>query len=340
MLAVFSVSNDFYFCIGAATAFATGVAGVGTLLFAIGFTGAEVVSREKLTVVVETVVAVEIGANLGFPDPAALVETVRTGSFFSGQNKIARIAMTSKTITMVGQWALVKLQMDDTCAVCGTGLFAVAGWVCATTVVDGVAVAATTGADPTVVGAGALFTATGALADCVTAIGALFATGLLPPFAMSVAIATSVPCMPFNVACTAVSCEGANVILVASEASNCVSVAASALNVVLKALICAAESPVVAAATTGVAFCDPVPAMDAGMVPGVPASTGGTIPACISRFANVAFATSSCCWIAAVCAGVSVCACATIFPPMLPIATISAAKKSNFFIINDNIMVN
>jgi hypothetical protein len=25
---------------------------------------------------------------------------------------------------------------------------------------------------------------------------------------------------------------------------------------------------------------------------------------------------------------------------MLPIATISAAKKSNFFIINDNIMVN
>ncbi len=48
-------------------------------------------------------ITVEVGADLGFPDPAASVETVRTDSFFSGQNKIARIAMPSKTITMVGQ---------------------------------------------------------------------------------------------------------------------------------------------------------------------------------------------------------------------------------------------
>jgi hypothetical protein len=197
------------------------------LLFAIGFVRVEVVSREKLTVVVD--VAVAVGADLGFPDPAAPVETVRTANSFSGQNKIARIAITSRTITMVGQWALVKLQRDDAWAVCGTVLSTVAGWVCATTVVDGV-----TGA-PT---AGALFTAIGALAGCVAATGALFATGLVPPpFATSFAIATSVPCMPFKVACTAVSCEGVSVVLVASEASNCVSIAASVLNVVLKALI-------------------------------------------------------------------------------------------------------
>jgi hypothetical protein len=53
-----------------------------------------------------------VGADLGFPDPEFPVETVFNISF-SGQNKIARIAMTSKTITMVGQWALVKLQIDD-----------------------------------------------------------------------------------------------------------------------------------------------------------------------------------------------------------------------------------
>ena len=47
------------------------------------------------------IVVVVIGADLGFPDPA--VDTVRTVSFFSGQNKIARIAMTSRMITMVGQ---------------------------------------------------------------------------------------------------------------------------------------------------------------------------------------------------------------------------------------------
>jgi hypothetical protein len=206
------------------------------LLFAIGFVRVEVVSREKLTVVVD--VAVAVGADLGFPDPAAPVETVRTANSFSGQNKIARIAITSRTITMVGQWALVKLQMDDACAVCGTALFA-EGDACA--VIAGVCAAIgaelADAAGATATDGGMLFTATGALAGCVTAIGALFATELLPPFAMPVAIATSVPCMPFNVACTAVSCEGVNVILAASEASNCESVAASALNVVLKALI-------------------------------------------------------------------------------------------------------
>ena len=36
---------------------------------------------------------------------------------FSGQKRIARIAITSTMITMAGQWALVKDQMDDACAV-------------------------------------------------------------------------------------------------------------------------------------------------------------------------------------------------------------------------------
>jgi hypothetical protein len=53
-----------------------------------------------------------VGANLGFPDPEVIVETVLTSSF-SGQNKIARIARTSRTITMVGQWAFVNDQNDD-----------------------------------------------------------------------------------------------------------------------------------------------------------------------------------------------------------------------------------
>ena len=46
---------------------------------------------------------VGVGVDVDFPDPVIPLETVRTGSFFSGQNKIARIAMMSKTITMVGQ---------------------------------------------------------------------------------------------------------------------------------------------------------------------------------------------------------------------------------------------
>ena len=38
---------------------------------------------------------------------------------FSGQNKIMRIAIMSKMIAMVGQWALVNDQNEDACAVCG-----------------------------------------------------------------------------------------------------------------------------------------------------------------------------------------------------------------------------
>jgi hypothetical protein len=158
----FFFSNKSYFCDGAATAFATGVAGggVGVAVLAIGLEGAVFCDCG--------IVMVGVGA-FGFPDPDVDdVETVRTGSFFSGQNKIARIAMTSRTITIVGQWALVKLQRDDACAVCGTALFAagvVAGWVCATTVVDGVVVMAAIGAEPAgmfgiVAADGALFTAT------------------------------------------------------------------------------------------------------------------------------------------------------------------------------------
>ena len=145
-------------------------------------------------------------------------------------------------ITMVGQWSLVKLQMDDACAVCGTGLFT-EGDTCAVAAGGAAGVCAAIGAEPTGAAAavvaddGVMFTATGALAGGVAATGALFATGLLPPFATSFAIATSVPCIPFNVACTAVSCEGVSVEFKTTEASSCESVAASALNVVLKALI-------------------------------------------------------------------------------------------------------
>lgn len=58
------------------------------------------------------------GADLGFPDPDETVDTVLTVSF-SGQNKMARIAITSRIMTIVGQCALVKDQNDDACAVCG-----------------------------------------------------------------------------------------------------------------------------------------------------------------------------------------------------------------------------
>ncbi len=184
-------------------------------------------------------VTVVVGADLGFPDPDVAVDTVRTVSF-SGQNKIARIAMTSSTITMVGQWALVKVQMDDACAVCGTLLFA-EGEVCAATVgvvVAGVCVAcADPAAAPGAVAVdGLLFTATGEPACCDVATGAE-AAGALFAVAMVFAIATSVLPMPLSVACTAASCEGASVVFAATELSNCVSVAASVLKVPLNALI-------------------------------------------------------------------------------------------------------
>jgi hypothetical protein len=116
-----------------------------------------------------------------------------------------------------------------------------------------------------------------------------FVTELVPPFAISVAIAVSVSCVPFNVVCTAVSCDGVNVESETIEASNWVSVAASALNVVLTALICVAESPVVA--VTAVAFCVPVSTLGAETALGVPASADATMPFCISKLINVACAT-------------------------------------------------
>lgn len=85
---------------------------------------------------------------------------------------------------------------------------------------------------------GAVFTATGALLGCVAATGAEIgaeATGLpatLPAsFERLPVIATSVPRIPFNVACTVASCEGVSVVFTASELLNCESVAASALSV-------------------------------------------------------------------------------------------------------------
>jgi hypothetical protein len=91
-----------------------------------------------------------------------------------------------------------------------------------------------------------------------------------------------------------------SVVFAASEVFNWLSVAASVPNVVWNALSWSAVRPVVAtgadgATATGVTVSEPVPAIEAGIVLGVPASTGGIVPACISRLANVAFATSSCC---------------------------------------------
>lgn len=276
---------------------------------------------------------------------------------------------------MVGQWALVKLQSDDACAVCGT-VFAVAGWVCATTGVGDVVAGAVlvvgdcavTGDDPIamlgeVAGVeGAVFTATGDVAGCVVATGAE-AAGVLGAFcadATVFAMATSVLPMPFSVACTAVSCEGVSVVFAAIEAFNCPSVAASVPSVALNWLTCAAESPVDAGADADVVgalgatatpepLCEPVPAIEGGTTLGVPASAGGTTPASISRLASVALASASSCSTAATCAGVSVCeplvavavwACAaSVMPPMLAIATITAAKNSNLF-IDRYLMVN
>jgi len=196
--------------------------------------------------------------------------------------------MTSNTITMVGQCAFVNDQNEDACAVSGTTFAEGVGWL----VIAGVA-AATVGADAgadvdgTADIAGAVFTAIGALGVAVVATGA--EADMLPPFAMVFVIATSVFCMPESVACTAASCEGATAVFAASELFNCESVAASVLKVPWNALTSLAENPVAgvagAVAATG---CETT-------VVAVPESPPGTIPACVSRFANVAFATSSCC---------------------------------------------
>ena len=179
-----------------------------------------------------------VGADLGFPDPDVADDTVRTVSF-SGQNKIARIAMTSRMITMVGQWAFVNDQSDDACAACGT-VFAVVGWVSATVGVDG---AVTDGVVAGVLGAVTgvgVITATGEPATGATATGAdagaVAGTEVLPAFAMVFAIATSVLCIPLSVTATDASCEGVSVVLAATDAPNCVSVAASVLRVPWNAL--------------------------------------------------------------------------------------------------------
>lgn len=186
---------------------------------------------------------------------------------------------------MVGQWALVNDQSDEACAVCGT-LFAVAG-------AAGVVAGAVTTVGDWVVAAlgaaaveGAVFTATGEVAGWVDATGAE-TIGALFAFEMVFAMATSVLPMPLSVFCTAIACDGVSVAFVASEAFNWPRVVASVLSTELNSFTCAAESPVTTV--------------------GVPASEGGTIPACISRFASVALATASSCWSVATSVGVSVC---------------------------------
>ena len=143
--------------------------------------------------------------------------------------------MTSRMITMVGQWALVKDQMDDACAVCGT-VFAVAGWVCATVGVDGVVAGAVRGRSLDRCGrrgyrhrrtASGGVTATGEDAGAVAGAEAVVAARLRSVFA----IATSVLPMPLSVAATAASCEGVSVVFAAIEAFNWVSVAASVFKV-------------------------------------------------------------------------------------------------------------
>lgn len=249
-------------------------------------------------------VTVEVGADLGVPDPDVPVETVLTTSF-SGQNKIARIAMTSRMITIVGQCAFVNDHKDETCAVCGAD--GAAGVVCAEGAVTAGAVAAAGEGEP-VLGAvaaeGAVFTATGA-----PVVGFADATGVpadalpAPMFAVATvfAIATSVFFIPFSVVCTAASCDGVSVEFVASDVFNCESVAASVLNVWLNSLAWLADNPADAVADVPGAVVatgadePPVPAIDGGITLGVPASAGGTAPASISRFASVAFATASSC---------------------------------------------
>jgi len=106
---------------GAATAFDIGVAGVGTLLFSeMIFAAVGAVFCGNVAVVIGD------GADLGFPEPEFPVDTVLTVSF-SGQNKIARIASTSNTITIVGQCAFVNDQKDEACAVCGAAFVVGAG---------------------------------------------------------------------------------------------------------------------------------------------------------------------------------------------------------------------
>jgi len=208
--------------------------------------------------------------------------------------------MTSRMITIVGQCAFVNDHKDDTCAVWGTDCDV--GVVSAATV----GVVAVVGAVAPVPGAvvGAVFTATGdPVVGCVAATGApADALPAEPVFAVAIvfAIATSVPCMPFNVVCTAASCDGVSVEFDASDVFNWESVAARVLNVWLNSLTWLEESPADAVADVPGAVVatedePPVPAIDGGITLGVPASAGGTAPACISRFASVAFATSSCC---------------------------------------------
>jgi hypothetical protein len=220
-----------YFCDGAATAFATGVAGAEWLLF-------DGLLLEGETVVCETATVGVAGA-LGLLGADDVVVTVLTVSF-SGQNKIARIAMTSNMITIVGQWAFVNDQNDDACAVCavlltegvvptaGVGVMfaATLGWVGAVAGIEGVLGA-------TLFTAGAELTATGADADVPLPVAppAKLLPALPLPLVMLFAIATRVLCMPVSVACTVASCDGVSVVLTASDVFNCVSVAESVFKV-------------------------------------------------------------------------------------------------------------
>jgi hypothetical protein len=250
-----------------------------------------------------------VGADLGFPDPMVSVETVRTVVSFSGQNKIARIAIMSKMITIVGQCDFVNYHNDDACAVCGAFEVCVVGAV--TTGVVAVAVTCAVGA-VAVVGLvmatgwlGEVFTATGELGWAV-ATGADAGAEAVPAFATVFAIATRVVCIPFSVASTDASCDGVSVVFAASDVLSWPSVVARVPSVWLNALTWLAESPPVVCVAIPAPAPAPVPAIDGGMVLGVPGSAAGTTPASISRLASVAFATSSCCCSAAVWLGVSV----------------------------------
>jgi hypothetical protein len=251
---------------------------------------------------------------------------------FSGQNKITRIAIISKMIAMVGQCDLVNDQNDDACAVCGaSGAAGVVGVTCATTgtpeeaVVVSVELAVVVAAIATA-GVDGVFSAMPVL--CIA--GAVATTGLVfdiaigaAPFAVMSALMFAVmvlrmPAMLVSVACT--PCCSADVITEFAETVlfNCPRAATSVLKVLSNELTSAAVSvPVVANGIT----------MLGEVVTGVTVIFNVdefTVPvelpfACISKFTNVACATSSCCCnvaVAVMSVDVMVCAfAAAICPP-------------------------
>lgn len=157
-----------------------------------GSTGDDALADTEFVPAPDVAVAVTLGVEM---------LTVLTDSFvsFSGQKRIARIAITSTMITITGQLALVKDQMDDACAVAWT-LF-VAG------AAGGVVAAGVFAAADGVVAGGVCATCEGATVDApatVPADGVAAAIGdRFSSCAICVAMVSRVPLMPPSVAAIA-----------------------------------------------------------------------------------------------------------------------------------------